>query len=482
MVALKYITFVVCLCFGACVFGQISFQKTYGSNGFEKVSRVIQSQDSGYVVIGSSGLTGASSDVYILKVDSLGNYLWSKFYGGANVEHGTDIIETPDSGFAISGYTNSSGAGGYDAYLLKLDKDGNFEWDMTYGGSDWDFAHAIDVMPDSGYVLVGETYSYGAGNNDVYVIRTDKLGNVIWDQVVGTAGNDVGKDFILTTFGSVILAGTTNGRGAGGNDVFAVRINTLGDTIWTKTYGTALDEECNAIKTMSQFNYYNMAITNESATNGSTNLQFIGINGSGTTINSKEFVAAENVTATDIAIRNPNDQLIVGTIEDPIGGINYVGYYANYQGLFLQAFSFGTFGEDACKSAIHTYDDGFLLAGTSEQYSVGGTDIYLVKIGPSPTFDNTSGIDDQFQDFTDINDYQQIDVSIHPNPAKEYVIITTESHKLQLRIYDLAGALIKADNISSGLYNIADLQSGIYIFELLSEEGLKTTKKVVVNH
>lgn len=480
MALLKLIVISLCVMSLGSSHAQISFQKTYGSSGFEKASRVIQTFDNSYVVVGSSGLTGGSSDVYILKVDSLGNYLWSKFYGTNNVDHGTDIVQTLDSGYAISGYTNGAGFGGYDAYLIKLDKDGNLEWETTFGGSDWDFAHAIQQRSDSGYVLVGETYSFGEGNNDVYVIRTDKNGSVIWEQTIGTPGNDVGKDFILTTFQSTIITGTTNGKGAGGDDVYAIRLNPAGDTVWTKTYGSALNESASAIKTLTQFNYYNMAVTKESGTYGTDNMYLIGINGNGDTMYTREYDLPENVRATDLAYRYPVDLMMSATIEDPATGDNYLGYYMNYFGTPLQSFSYGTFGVEECNSVIHAYDDGFLLAGITEGYAYGGTDIFLVKIGPSPTFQTGTTIDGMYVDFTPVKEEVQQIISIYPNPCSDQINIEFESGSMDLKIYDLTGKLIESRHIFSGTQQLNDLSSGMYIFELIDEDGRAEKHQVLI--
>ena len=120
----------------------INFIKSYGNNGYDVGKDVKQDLDTGYIATGSSSsFNSADADVYLLKVDSMGNFKWSYNYGGTGSDWGEKVMLTPDSAYAIAGYTNSFGAGGFDFYLIKTDKFGNPEWERTYGGSDWDKAH-----------------------------------------------------------------------------------------------------------------------------------------------------------------------------------------------------------------------------------------------------------------------------------------------------------------------------------------------------
>ncbi len=460
---------------------QVTFQKTFGSHYFEKASRVIQGYDSSYIVAGSSGLTYGSSDVYVLKVDSLGNYLWSKYFGGPNQEHGTDLVETPDSGLAICGYTNSYGNGGYDAYLIKLDKNGDLEWETTFGGSDWDFANALIVMPDSGFTLIGETYSFGLGNGDVYLIRTDKHGNVIWENTFGTTGHDVGKDIQLTALqNNYVSVSTTDGRGAGMDDIWAVRLNITGDTLFSNTIGDTLDDDVSQLELV--VNEFNIVGTAGVGRKGGSDLLLARLDFSLDTVYTRHLGGPDNETGAGIAIRPPVDQMIVGDIFIPgIGVNNYLAYYTSYLGLFLHSYTAGGFQEDHCTSVAYTYDDAFILCGTTESYGVGASDIYLIKMGPEPSFTTSSTIDSQFQDFTDVEPHIEDDkVHVYPNPARDVIQFDGLKGTCHISFVDVDGQLVKQKSYSGGAMSLEDVPAGYYTLKITNDEGQSVFKKLVV--
>ncbi|MEZ4924049.1 MAG: hypothetical protein R2780_12830 [Crocinitomicaceae bacterium] len=150
----------------------INFIKSYGNDGYDYGKDIKQDLDTGYIVTGSSSsFLSGDADAFLLKVDSIGNFKWSYNYGGPGSDWGESLVLTSDSGYAIGGYTNSFGNGGFDFYLIKTDINGTPLFQKTYGGSDWDQAYDVTQLDDSGFVLVGKTYSYGNGLSDIYMIK-----------------------------------------------------------------------------------------------------------------------------------------------------------------------------------------------------------------------------------------------------------------------------------------------------------------------
>lgn len=224
--------------------GNIQWSKTYGGVGYDLVFSGIQTADNGYIICGTTESFGAGNrDVYLVKTDAIGNLMWTKTFGGASADYGRFVEQTTDGGYIIAGQTQSFGAGGTDAYLIKIDSLGNFIWSKTYGGSNSDNAICAKQTIDGGYVMCGSTYSFGAGSGDIYVIKTDSIGDTLWTKVYGGAQNDEAYAIQQTTDGGYILTGQTYSFGAGSRDVYVLKIDASGDTIWTKTYGSAGDEE-----------------------------------------------------------------------------------------------------------------------------------------------------------------------------------------------------------------------------------------------
>ncbi len=141
----------------------------------ESVSNV---SDGGYI---ATGITASSGDVFLAKVDTSGSILWEKTFGSPGGDIGHSVQETSDHGFIIAG-AGSGGTynGGFDVYLIKTDKDGNLQWQKYYGGLGEDSGLSIQQTSDGGYIIVGSTTSKGAGGYDIYLIKTDANGNVQW--------------------------------------------------------------------------------------------------------------------------------------------------------------------------------------------------------------------------------------------------------------------------------------------------------------
>ena len=173
--------------------------------------------------------------------------MWTNTFGGENSEGGLSIYETNDEGFIICGYTYSYGAGNSDILLLKIDKDGSPVWHKTYGGTGWDFGYAAKQTFDGGYIITGYTTSYGAGSKDLYLIKTDSDGDTIWTKTIGGEGVDVGTDVIEMDDSTFIVCGYTESFGAGEDDFYFLKTDSRGDTLWTKTFGGERSETCRSV-------------------------------------------------------------------------------------------------------------------------------------------------------------------------------------------------------------------------------------------
>jgi len=156
-----------------------SFAKTYGGTGYDYAYSVQQTSDGGYIVAGFTSSFGAgSTDIILIKTDANGNIIWAKTYGGTGYDHAYSFQQTSDGGYIVTGRTNSFGAGWYDAFLIKTDANGNIIWAKAYGGTDWDWAYSVQQTSDGGYIVAGYTESFGAGNYDIFLIKTDANGNI----------------------------------------------------------------------------------------------------------------------------------------------------------------------------------------------------------------------------------------------------------------------------------------------------------------
>ncbi|MFA5032089.1 MAG: T9SS type A sorting domain-containing protein [bacterium] len=206
--------------------GTAVWLKTFGENNSDFGNSVQETSDGGFIITGGTTSSGTSKgDVYLTKVTSSGDVVWTKTFGGTKNDGGCSVRQTKDGGFIITGSTSSFGAGGSDVYLIKTDSSGNTLWTRTFGGTGNDFSNSIQQTKDGGFIIAGSTNSFGAGGYDVYVIRTDSSGSTLWTKTFGGNDDDKGYSIQQTSDGGFIVAGETYSFGAGNNDVYLIRLD-----------------------------------------------------------------------------------------------------------------------------------------------------------------------------------------------------------------------------------------------------------------
>lgn len=311
---------------------ELLWSSSYGGRNSEKGASCRRLTDGGYIVIGSTYSYGSGDyDVYLLKLDFTGDTLWSRTFGGSGIDHGYDVSVTPDGGFLVVGSTTSFGAGGRDAYIIKTDSLGNELWNRTYGGVLADEARSVANHPDSGFVITGTTESFGAGYTDVYLIRIDQQGDSIWTRAYGGVGGDNSYSIKRTFDNDYIIVGSTGSFGVGYSSVYALKIDQYGDTLWTTTYGGPKADFGRSVQIAQDGGFI---------IGGRTHSYGAGY----------------------------GDAYLIKTDSD--GNIQWENYY-------------GGSWEDDAYSVYASVDGGYILAGTTESFGAGGIDIYVVKTDPS---------------------------------------------------------------------------------------------------
>lgn len=225
--------------------GTLLWSKTIGWPGDDEGHSVRQTFDGGFIICGEAILNGRGA--CLIKTDSNGDVIWSKKYDEVNFpgydEYGFSAEQTTDSGFIMLGSAeNSFCVGGSDIYLTKTDSSGNIQWNKLFGGTDHEFGYSVKQTTDGGFILTGTTLSYGAGNEDAYLIKTDANGDTLWCKTYGGVLRDYCYSVSQTTDGGYILTGYSENFGAGGNDYYLIKLNGNGTLQWSKTFGANSDE------------------------------------------------------------------------------------------------------------------------------------------------------------------------------------------------------------------------------------------------
>ncbi len=218
--------------------GNIEWSRIFGGSGHEEDPYVQQTSDKGYIIICASNTFGSGRyDFWVIKTDENGVIEWNRTYGGNLDDNGKSIEQTSDGGYILSGSTKSFGSGKYDFWVIKTDENGVIEWNKTYGGPLNENIWSIQQTLDCGFILSGCTSSYGNGDYDFWVIKTDENGVIEWNRTYGGVSEDFCSYVRQTRDKGYILIGQTDSFGSGKKDIWLIKINENGNILWEKTYG-----------------------------------------------------------------------------------------------------------------------------------------------------------------------------------------------------------------------------------------------------
>lgn len=387
------------------------WEKTYGIGYGRSVQ---QSTDGGYIIAGYKYVPESYNDVYLIKTDEFGDTLWTRTYDLLQLyDYGLSIQKTIDNGYIITGFAESKTEGKH-AFLLKTDGYGDLQWARTYGGQYNDFGYAAQQVADEGFIVVGRTNSVGTGY-DVFLIKTNSNGDTLWTKTYGGDTNDNGRDVQQTSDGGYIIVGYTQTVNMF-SDIYVIKTDSIGDTLWTKTY---------------RENNYNI---------GNSILQ--------TTDNG--YIIAGSVGSgeyeTDvylIKLDNLGDTLWTRKYDRSISDYGY--------------------------SVQQTVDHGYIIVGDTRSTSSGKSDIYLIK---------TDNIGDTVWTRTFGGDYMDYGFSVQQTTDGGYIITGTSEDAAYTYVY-----LIKTDDNGNTVSTIEipltnPTRKIVKLVDLSGKEIIKTQKNI----
>ncbi len=409
--------------------GSIQWQRCLGGTGFDSGTSVLQRPDGGYLVVGNTSSNNGdvsgnhgSSDIWLAKLDASGALVWQRCYGGSLTDSSWDIKATPDGGYIVVGESQSSdgdltsNAGAGDYWILKIDADGDIQWQRSYGGSSFDGASSVALTSDGGYIVNGYTSSnngdvsgFQGGIRDYWVLKLNGQGLLQWQRPCGGSGDDWGFGIAEMSNGDIIAAGysmSQNGDVTPGihiQDVWRIRLSATGEVINDRSYG-------------------------------GSNLDF-----------GRKILETQDGGLIYCGFSQSDD----GDLPSNQGGSDGWFFRTDAQGTILWNLTMGGTLTDTWLAMQATSDGGYILVGASQSSdgdlpgNNGSSDIWVVKLGPDPL---------------SVQEVQGEDpINVFPNPGKDIIQVELplDMHRAQWWLHDAQGKLVGNGRANSTHLRIA---------------------------
>lgn len=496
---------------------QVTFQKTYGGSNNEEGYMVRQTTDGGYIILGNTYSFGhTSGDIYLIKTDAWGNTQWKKTYGGSVTEYGNSIQQTTDGGYIVAGFTNSYGNGNGEVYLIKTAANGDTLWTRTYGQPRGE-GISVQQTSDGGYIVAGNNAGWPL---DFYVVKTTATGDTLWTKTYGGTDSEFCNSVQQTTDGGYIISGVSNSFGGGNFQMYMVRTDASGDTLWSKAYVTATSNNYAHAQQTSDGGFIIACPT----TVGPGNQDFLVVktNASGDTVWTKTYGSTGNDYLSSIRQTADGGFILAGStvaVGDTTGNIYLVKTTSTGDTLWTK--NYGGTGDDWTYYGEQTTDGGYIVSGATFGDNTDSIDILIIKTdangnsgcnqGHTPTtighvsmqivscativtsaatfVSGTTSIIGSGGSETDIcttlgiNETTTVNVfALYPNPATSNFTLELSSGftTAKVQIFNTLGAMVyeQAINQSSTLINM-NVPAGIYFVKVSGQEKTLSQKLII---
>ena len=497
----------------------IQWQKTIGGSADDRPTSLIKTNDGGFLVGGTSdsNISGEKSedskggiDYWILKLDDTANILWQRTYGGSEDDYLTSVMQTTDGGYIIGGASNSGisgdktedSRGELDYWILKLDSNGDIQWQKTYGGNRSDEPVSAVETDDGGYLVTGRSSSAESGDRtvsrnglpDAWVLKLDATGAIVWQKSYGSTDYNFACNVYgvaKTLDGGFILSSDLIIFQSQNNPYWILKIDASGNQVWDKTIrGNNLDLKPK-ISTTTDGGYIVAGISDsdavedktENAINGSFDYWILKLDETGTIIWQNTIGGSNSESLGTISQSADGGYLVSGNSSSNISGDKTENSLGHSDFWFVKLNNVGiiewqnTIGGDEYEfggGSIQTTDGDFIIFGSSDsnisgdktENSRGGYDYWIVK------HNSTLGIEE--------NSFAS-DITIYPNPVKNILQINSQDQVInQVNIYNVTGSRIMhldLDSVSPNV-DVSSLASAVYFVQLYSGNNVALKKFV----
>jgi hypothetical protein len=451
----------------------ITFQQIYQGNVDRSGRDVIQTSDGGYLLAAmTENSIPGDSDMYIIKTNPYGDTLWTKTYGGNKPEYPYSALELGNGDYFILGYTDSYGAGDYDLWLLRINSTGTVLWSKTYGDTGDDQGKEIIPTSDGNYLLAGRSNGPGTADYDGLLIKIDPAGNELWKKFLGGTGYETIRSVAECSDGGFAFTGQTTTWGSGNGDIWLAKTNSTGDLTWSKTFGGTNIDDGNGLVVNSDGSIVLTAETN-SFGSGLMDVQVLKTDDQGNQVWNK-FYGGTNKDVSKTIVKTTDGGYFVGCISRSFGWINPEMWLLKLDasGDLMWSRNYGSWDHEHCHSAKQTSDGGYIALGHTKSYGP-FVKIMLVKLDQFGTTDVPF--------ISSAN--SQINVFPNPTDGKINIELPENNSTCSYAITNMVGEIFANGNTPAGQQtmpiDLQNLQAGVYFLRMRSENHFSVTRIVL---
>ncbi|MFX1495580.1 MAG: hypothetical protein ACFFBZ_14950, partial [Promethearchaeota archaeon] len=340
---------------------------------------LVKTAEGGYAMAGYSFSSGSGlSDFWLVKTTAQGTIEWSKAYGDPQPEVAYSLVQTGDGGFAIVGTTYSYNAGEFDLLLVKTDACGEIQWNRTYGGMKVDFPYSLIQTVDGGFAIAGSTDSYGNGGEDFWLVKTDSHGNMQWNRTYGGRLNDCAYSIMQTDDGGYALCGRSHSFGPMGYNFWLIKTNDAGEMQWNGTYGGYLNDWARAMIQTKDGGYVLAGTTGQFFKD--SNFMCVQVDQDGKLCWNRTYGGPEDEEAYSIIQTLDGGYAVAGyTKSFGVGDGNFWLVKIDSDGTAQWNKTYGGPNSDSAFCLAQAVDGAFIMAGCTDSFGITRSDLWLVK-------------------------------------------------------------------------------------------------------
>jgi len=435
----------LCVAFPFNSTAQIIWQNSLGGSNTDNGRDIIQTIDDGYITVGRTlsndgdvwGFNG-TRDSWVVKLDANGDTTWTRSFGGSQNEHAKSVWQTQDSGYVVASNALSNDgdvwgvSGGFDYWVVKLNANGDTIWTNALGGSAYDLPGAVQQTDDGGYIIGGVSASGNGdspvnyGGRDFWTVKLDSTGKLSWQKVLGGSNQDQHADMIQTIDGGYIMTGSVESNDGyisgnhGAKDAWSVKLNSVGDTVWTSTLGGSDRDGGRSIQQTDDGGYIFAGLTSSNdgdvhGHHGDRDVWVVKLNTTGDTIWTNALGGTNEEYANSVQQTNDGGYIVAGLTESNNGdvwgknsGYDYWLVKLNCTGDTVWTKTLGGPGNDKAGSVQQTNDGSYVLTGSSTSDSLGVSgnhgqeDYWVVKYQPPSNNQPTRSTNTTLSSFNDV--------------------------------------------------------------------------------